>query len=87
VVASASYEARKVGIRSAMPMSTAVRLCPGLKIMPANWPNASGNARAGDGHSGKEYGPVEQVSVDEAYVDLSDTADPLSLEKADTNGR
>jgi DNA polymerase-4 len=70
VVASASYEARQVGVRSAMPMSTAVRLCPKLKIASANW------ARIHD--CSKQvmaildtYGPVEPMSVDEAYVDLS----------------
>ena len=78
VVASASYEARKVGIRSAMPTSTAVRLCPGLKIVPANWSRIRECSRQVMGIL-KEYGPVEQVSVDEAYVDLSETADPLFL--------
>lgn len=70
VVASASYEARKMGIRSAMPMSTAVRLCRDLKIAPANWERI---------HSCSKqvmaildaFGPVEQMSVDEAYVDLT----------------
>ena len=70
VVASASYEARKLGIRSAMPMSTAVRLCPNLKIAPANWPRIRDCSRqVMDILHG--YGPVEQMSVDEAYVDLS----------------
>jgi DNA polymerase IV len=81
VVASASYEARKVGIRSAMPTSTAVRLCPTLKIVPANWPRIRECSRQVMAVL-EEYGPVEQVSVDEAYVDLSDTADPLPLAEA-----
>jgi DNA polymerase IV len=81
VVASASYEARKVGIRSAMPTSTAVRLCPGLKIVPANWPRIRECSRQVMAVL-EDYGPVEQVSVDEAYVDLSETADPLPLAEA-----
>jgi DNA polymerase-4 len=75
VVASASYEARKLGIRSAMPMSTAVRLCPDLKIAPANWPRIRSCSQQVmailDG-----YGSVEQMSVDEAYVDLSQWNNP-----------
>jgi DNA polymerase-4 len=78
VVASASYEARQLGIRSAMPTSTAVRLCPALKIVPANWPRIRECS-----HQVMDilaaYGPVEQISVDEAYVDLSSFTDPQPL--------
>lgn len=78
VVASASYEARRLGIRSAMPTSTAVRLCPSLKIVPANWPRIRAcSQQVMDVLA--EYGPVEPVSVDEAYVDLSNWADPQPL--------
>ncbi|MBP6472688.1 MAG: DNA polymerase IV [Chloroflexi bacterium] len=78
VVASASYEARKLGIRSAMPTSTAVHLCPHLKIVPANWPRIRECSRQVMDILA-EYGPVEQISVDEAYIDLADWADPLPL--------
>ena len=75
VVASASYEARKMGVRSAMPMSTAVRLCPNLKIAPANWERIRSCSRDVMAIL-HPFGPVEQMSVDEAYVDLSDWDNP-----------
>lgn len=75
VVASASYEARKMGVRSAMPMSTAVRLCPDLKIAPANWERIRECSKQVMAIL-DDYGDVEQVSVDEAYVDLSEWDDP-----------
>jgi DNA polymerase IV len=78
VVASASYEARQLGIRSAMPTSTAVRLCPDLKIVSANWPRIRECSRQVMAVLAA-YGPLEQISVDEAYLDLSEAADPLPL--------
>jgi DNA polymerase-4 len=75
VVASASYEARQMGVRSALPTATAVRLCPNLKLVPANWPRireCSGQVM----EILRQYGPVEQISVDEAYIDLSQQAEP-----------
>lgn len=70
VVASASYEARQLGIRSAMPTATAVRLCPTLKIVPADWPRIRASSREVMGVLA-QFGPVEKMSVDEAYVDLT----------------
>jgi len=73
VVSAASYEARKYGIHSAMPLRTAGRLCPHAVFL--------------DGHHEKygewsdrvaailaKFSPiVEMVSIDEAYLDLSGT--------------
>ena len=69
VVTSASYEARRHGVRSAMPTAQALRLVPGLKIVPPNWPRiryCSHQVMAVLG----QYGPLEKMSVDEAYVDV-----------------
>lgn len=78
VVASASYEAREFGIHSAMPASTAVRKCPHVKFVGHNWPRIKECSRQVMGIL-SDYGPVEKMSVDEAYVDLSEHRDPVSL--------
>lgn len=78
VVTSASYEARGYGVRSAMPMKTAVRLCPEMKIVPPDWEQIRACSREVMAFL-REVGPTEQVSVDEAYVDLSHHADPAQV--------
>lgn len=78
VVASASYEARAFGIRSAMPMARAVRLCPTLKIARHNWSRIRESSQQVMGILG-EYGPLEKMSVDEAYVDISAHEDVEAL--------
>jgi DNA polymerase-4 len=72
VVASCSYAARALGIRSAMPMSRAVRLCRELTIVP-------GRHRLYGEYSDKVMEKlrnltplVEQISIDEAFLDISD---------------
>ena len=76
VVASCSYAARRFGIRSAMPMSRALRLCSHLRVVP---PDHEAYRRASRRVMDllHEFTPlVEQLSIDEAFLDLSDTALP-----------
>src|SRR5499433_427724 len=74
VVSAASYEARKFGVHSAMPLRTAAKLCPQATFI--------------DGHPERyreysqrvyellnKFSPlVEMASIDEAYLDMSGTA-------------
>lgn len=78
VIASASYEAREFGVRSAMPSSRAMRLCPQLKIVSHTW-NGIRLYSKQIMEILAEYGPVEKMSVDEAYLDLSEKSDPVSV--------
>ncbi len=70
VVSSASYEARKLGIHSAMSTAVARRFCPSLKIVPVNWERVRECSRQMMDIL-RQFGPAEQMSVDEAYVDLT----------------
>src|SRR3954465_644655 len=81
VVAAASYEARTFGVRSAMPMARAVRLCPALVIVRPDfgrcreaWEQVMEILRS--------CTPlVEPLSLDEAYLDVTDNAwgEPLAM--------
>jgi DNA polymerase-4 len=75
VISSASYEARQFGVRSTMPSSRAQRLCPELKIVSADWSKIRECSRQIMGILA-DYGDLEQISVDEAYVDLSGDPNP-----------
>jgi DNA polymerase-4 len=71
VVAAASYEARKFGIRSAMPSATARRLCPPAIFIGADFA-AYRQASSLVFSVLRRYSPViEPLSLDEAYLDLS----------------
>jgi len=80
VVASCSYPARQHGVHSAMPMSQAVRLLPGLLIISQNfgaYREASHNVMA---ILGRLTPLVEQLSIDEAFLDVSDLpGDPAQI--------
>ena len=74
VVAAASYEARAFGVHSAMSMARAVRLCPSLVIAP---PDFSRYKSASDAvfRIFREVTPlVEPLSLDEAYLDVTENA-------------
>src|SRR5262249_6352633 len=71
VVCAASYEARKFGVRSAMPSVTAGRLCPtGIFIRP-NMERYREESRRVMQIVEQSGALIEQVSVDEAYLDFS----------------
>lgn len=71
VVCAASYEARRFGVRSAMPSVTAGRLCPkGIFVRPRmdHYRQESEQIMRLAGQTGAL---IEQMSIDEAYLDLS----------------
>lgn len=71
VVAAASYEARRSGCRSAMPMRQAVRLCPAAIVRPARFDRYAQLSRAFMSILGDHDPLVEAISVDEAFVDVT----------------
>src|SRR5450432_1605167 len=73
VVSAASYEARKFGVHSAMPLRTAAKMCPHAVFV-------DGHPERYRGYSAKVYAvlnrfspKLEMVSIDEAYVDMTGT--------------
>jgi DNA polymerase-4 len=75
VVCSASYEVRKFGVRSAMPMSRAMRLCPQALCVPV--PRGACSKKHREIRTVLEqFSPtVQAASIDEWYLDLAGTED------------
>ncbi|NRA47998.1 MAG: DNA polymerase IV [Phaeodactylibacter sp.] len=71
VVASASYEARKYGVRSAMPSVTAKRLCPDLIFVKSRFDVYREVSQQIRGIFGDYSDLVEPLSLDEAYIDVT----------------
>ena len=78
VVSTANYEARKYGVHSAMPISQAWRLCPDAIFLPVNF-ELYEEVSEKIMQIIKKYSPLfEQVSLDEAFLDISFLIDSTS---------
>jgi DNA polymerase-4 len=84
VVAAASYEARAFGVRSAMPMARAVRLCPQLEIVPPDFERYRAVSSQVMAILRSCTALVEPLSLDEAYLDVTENAwgEPLGVDVA-----
>ena len=80
VVAAASYEARAFGVRSAMPMANAVRRCPRLVIVRPDFAKYQAVSRQVFALFRAVTPAVEPLSLDEAYLDVTENAwsEPLA---------
>jgi len=79
VVAACSYEARKFGIRSAMPMARAVRLCPALLIVRPDFARYRAASQKVMAILRESTPLVEPLSLDEAYLDVTENLWKLEL--------
>lgn len=87
VVASCSYPARRFGVRSAMPMSQAVRLCPELVIVSSHMADYSRVSRQVMGILHSLTPLVEQLSIDEAFLDVSERPEEAATLARTLQGR
>lgn len=78
VVASCSYAARQFGVRSAMPMSRALRLCPDLIVISSRHGDYSAVSK--QVMALIDISPfIEPISIDEAFIDVTDLAEPIKI--------
>ena len=76
VVAACCYIARTYGVRSAMPMFEALRLCPQAKVVRPKWRNTASVGREVRQMMFALTPLVEPLSIDEAFLDLTGTERP-----------
>jgi DNA polymerase-4 len=86
VVCAASYEARKFGVRSAMPAVRAERLCPNAVFLPPDFTRYRAVSRQVREIFKRHTDLIEPLSLDEAYLDVSEnkTALPTATKVAQT---
>ncbi|PVM83494.1 DNA polymerase IV [Caulobacter endophyticus] len=85
VVAAASYEARRFGVRSAMPSTTALRKCPQLVFTPPRFEVYKAVSRQIHEIFADYTDLIEPLSLDEAYLDV--TADKAGIGRATETAR
>lgn len=74
VVAAASYEARRFGVRSAMPSTTALRQCPDLVFVPPRFDVYRAVSAQIHAIFGRYTPLIQPLSLDEAYLDVTQAA-------------
>ena len=95
VVSTCCYIARQSGVRSAMPMFTAKKLCPDAVIVPPNMAKYVSVSREMRAMMDRLTPLVEPLSIDEAFLDFTGTqalhkaspAPPFAGERANTAAR
>jgi DNA polymerase IV (DinB-like DNA polymerase) len=80
VVMTCSYEARKLGLKSGIPISMAYRLCPNAVYLPPRWERYAEISTQVMELLRRHADKFEQTGIDEAFLDVSDRA--KSLEEA-----
>ncbi len=73
VLSAASYEARKFGVHSAMPVHQALKRCPQLQVVPGNRARYKEISQKVMDVLGNYSPVVEKASIDEAYLDITGT--------------
>ena len=71
IITTASYEARSFGVKTAMSVNEALRLCPNLKMIPPNYPLYHELSKKLCKLLEQEIPLVEQYSIDEFFADVS----------------
>jgi DNA polymerase IV (DinB-like DNA polymerase) len=82
VVSSCSYEARKFGVRSAMPLARALALCPDMVLRPVDIPYYQQVSEKVMGVLEQFADVIEQASIDEAFLDCTKSAGANPYEHA-----
>lgn len=72
VLTTANYEARKFGVRSAMPTATALRKCPNLVLVPVSMDKYRDASKAIQQIFAEYSDKIEPLSLDEAFIDVTD---------------
>ena len=71
IITTSSYEARKFGVKTAMPVAEALRWCPHLKVLPPNYPLYHDLSHKFKLLLEKEIPSIEQFSIDEFFGDIT----------------